>query len=620
MKLIRKKEFFSIAIIIAINLAIGFYINLYPMPKWVPLASLLSYKHEFLCVIITFIVLICSLYVINDYITKKNILLFNYLKKFYDFVENKSLLLLLIFICLIIAWFGFVIFRNPFLYDYNSADGSYYVQLLHNVSQGVGPEQTRHMKANFYLQNNSYYFASIFSVGHYWLPILLLAPFYWLYPYPPMHVFSIVAVVIFLGSFGAYLAIRAMGGSKFLSLLGAIGYCVIPWMEIPILWLGYFDNLGFAIYPYVFAFLFSRKWILLYVSVFFLSAISFTYTYSTIGLSIVMAVFYRSWRQSVVVFLIGLIMMNWDMAIFRQSIEGIWNNTMSPPGFFTQFVLNFDVKLLSASLIYYAFYIISILMTLSFLPLLGIRNKNAWNWPIIGMLCFALSGALMNLFRSYGLEHHRNSNLVVPLYICAFMTYVNIRNNEMSDYVESKLTHTRLLILSFLLFSSITSMSLWYTWHYPWAGMRNIINQSSLSNLSGVGQVYLVKLSPDNYKFSSVLSKINQYVPQEAAVAYMVDGGLEAYLTNRQKVWPIGFHPEGVEYYIVQTSPIQFIFYPFYPEWQKCVVNLKNNVDRYKLIYHDDMLDIYKNVYPVAIPRLEDNLEWNIILKPFRTH
>jgi len=618
MKLIRKTEFFAMAIIVAMFLAIAFYVNLNPMPKWVPWASPLTYKREFLCAIITFIVLICGLYKINGYIIKKNGFLFNCREKCLAFVEKKSLWLLLIFILLIISWLGFVIFRNPYLCEYNHGDGAYFVQHLHNISQGIGPEQTVHFNCNVYLQNNPYYFAPILT--GFWLPILLLAPLYWLYPYPPMHVFSIAAVVICFGSFGAYLAIRAMGGSKFLSLLGAMGYCLIPWMELPVLWLGYFDNLGFAVYPYVFAFLFARKWNLLYVSVFLLSAISIPYAYSVIGLSIVMAVFYRAWKQAVVVFLIGLLMMNWNMAVFNQSIQGIWNGGVSPPGFFAQYVLNSDVKSLPAALIFYTVYIVTVLMTVSFLPLLGIRNKNAWNWPVIGMLCFTFLGALMGLFRSYCLEYHRNANLVVPLYLCAFMTYTNIHNDEMVNEKKSNILLPRRLLFGFLLFSSIISMSLWYTWHYPWAGIRSLVNKDRLSNLSGVGQVCLVKPSPDNHKFSAALSKINQYVPQEAAVAYMVDAGLEGFLANRQKAWMIGRHPEGVEYYVIQPSPIQFFIYDYYPEWQKCLDNLKNNADRFKLLYHDETLYIYKNIYPADIPRLEDNLGWNMLLKPFRIH
>ena len=63
-----------------------------------------------------------------------------------------------------------------------------------------------------------------------------------------MHVFSMVIVVVMIGSFGVYLAIRSLGGSKTLSLFGALGYCLIPWVELPIFKHGHFGNFGLVVY------------------------------------------------------------------------------------------------------------------------------------------------------------------------------------------------------------------------------------------------------------------------------------------------------------------------------------------------------------------------------------
>ncbi len=50
-----------------------------------------------------------------------------------------------------------------------------------------------------------------------------------------------------------------------------------------------------------------------------------------------------------------------------------------------------------------------------------------------------------------------------------------------------------------------------------------------------------------------VLEIIEENIPKDASVAFRVDAGLEAFMANRQKSWPLGYHPEGIEYYIVQT-------------------------------------------------------------------
>jgi len=96
-------------------------------------------------------------------------------------------------------------------------------------------------------------------------------------------------------------------------------------------------------------------------------------------------------------------------------------------------------------------------------------------------------------------------------------------------------------------------------------------------------------------------------------VAYRVDAGLEAFTANRQKAWQIGYHPEGVEYFVIQTSAIDYIMND-YPEWQQHLKKIENSRNS-RFIYKDDILVIYKNLEPSPIPRLEKILGWNILLR-----
>jgi hypothetical protein len=119
--------------------------------------------------------------------------------------------------------------------------------------------------------------------------------------------------------------------------------------------------------------------------------------------------------------------------------------------------------------------------------------------------------------------------------------------------------------------------------------------------------------NPDNKKFSNILAIIEKFVPNDAAVAYRIEAGLQAFITNRQKAWHIGEHPEGVEYYIVQMKKIKYIDLNL-PPLQEYVRRLEK--ENFKLLYNDNILLIYKNLHPKPIPRLESVLGWDILLEP----
>jgi len=541
------------------------------------------------------------------------------LKSLNVFFEKRALLILLIFVILDLLWLGLVIFKNPYLSYYNQGNGAYFVQMLHNLVHGIGPEETVKASGSLYYSSNNYYFTSVFSVLPEQLPMLVLAPLYWIYPFPPMHIFSLALVVVGAGSFGIYLAVRSLNGSRILSLFASIGYCLLPWVNLSIFNLGFFDNMGFAVYPYVFATLFSKRWKLFYLSVFILALISPAYAYSVIALCFIVALLFESRKQGLIVFLIGLSVVLWDMGIVRASLCNLNGPGTEPLNFAG--VLNQGVsdRTFIQPIKFHLVYLFALLATVSFLPMFALQKDGKWNWPVIGLLFFALTGAFMGLFRSYSWDGRRNSNMVVPIYLCAFISYINWA--EVGEDRVNKIFSFMKKNIGCVFMSTMISAIIWFNWNYPWNTIIDIFKSRYSTDakikIKSPANVFIT--SEYNRQMRIVLEIIEENIPKDASVAFRVDAGLEAFVANRQKTWPLGYHPEGVEYYIIQTLPVNTITEDF-PNWQKHLEKIQKS-EKYKLLYNDDKLLIYKNLYPEVIPRLESVLGWDVLLKgllPFR--
>lgn len=562
---------------------------------------------RFIGAAITFIIFFWSLYYCKDYVLLRWRFLFDREHPWHMFIESNAKLILGVFIILVTGWLGMDTFLNPYLYDYNQGNGAYFAQVLHNICAGVGPENTVKYNGALYFDSNPYFYASAFSIVPHILPSLLLPPLYWLYPNPPMHVFAVVILVIVFGSFGIYLAVRALKGSKTMALMAAIGFCLLPWVERSILIHGQFDLISYAIYPYVFASLFAQRWKLFYVFVFLLAIINMPFTYSAIALGVIIAIFFRAPKQGIIASVIGLLVMLWDKAIIRESLRGIWDLSSHPTGTMMQLFVKLDFASFIHASLYHMVYIFLLLMTVAFIPLLGIKIDKRWNWPVIGLLLFAGVGAVMGLFRSYDIASHRNANMVVPIYLSTFTVLTNILTPWVNAKKNDRQFIEKTAVIIFLLFSGVASMTFWFSYHYPWSVLGNGI--VSLNN------IYLnyIKVPSVNSQYKHILSKMKEYVPGDASVAYRIDGAIEAYITNRQKAWYLGYHPEGVEYYFIQTKEIVYIDRNL-PPWREYLIKVENDTNN-KLLYKEDGLVIYKNLNPKPIPRLESVLGWNVLLK-----
>jgi len=531
------------------------------------------------------------------------------LQQYISYLENKSFHILLILVILILILIGAAIFKRPYLAKYNQGNGAYYVQVLHNLSQGIGPEHTTKSNGSLYYSANRYYYASIFSVIPQMLPYMILTPLYSFYPYPPMHVFSVVIIVVIFGSIGVYWAIRALEGSRITALLGAITYCLLPWVQLPILTLGAFDNIGFAVYPYVFCFLFKKNWGLLYLSTFMLSLINMPYTYSTICLGIIISIFWKAAKQGMIVSSIGCIIMLWDMAIVRESLKGICIGGIEPH-VFTRFLTKFNMELLIAPINYHIIFVSCLLLTFSFFPVLYLKQSGKINRYQVGMLIFMLCGVFMGLFRSYDITFHRNANIVAPLFFCAFMSFIHLCNKEKEDKEGTIIKDdNKKLLLKIVFFSGIASITLSYLLVYPLSPLRILLLPDYIST-----NKKNIQCNRGNHEaLSKILSSIDCHVPKDASIAYRVDSGLEAFLTNRQNAWPLGYNPQEVEYFIIQTVQVSSITKDF-PNWEEILGKITHDRN-FKIVFQDDKLIIIQNLKPQAIPRPIHALGWDILYK-----
>jgi uncharacterized membrane protein len=514
------------------------------------------------------------------------------------FIEQHAVILLLIFGLLLLSWSCAYVLKFPFSWRYQLGDAGYNIQALHNLTY-VGPEQTTHHRANDYLKDNPFFFASIFSVGQNWLPFLLITPIYAIYPHSPVHVIAIIILVISLGASGTFMAIRALGGSKVLSLFGAIGYCMLPQVEQNIFFKGHFDNIGLAILPFFFAALFSKRWGALYVCALLVALINFPYAYTVILLGVMVIFFFKYRKAGLIIAAIGLAIALFDASLFFKSLCGIYPQGKGPPGMIQQFLLSRPLSSYRGAFFFFLHYIISLLLTVSLIPLLALRKQRRWNLQILGMLFLMLAGAAMGSLRTFSWTYHRNANLIVPVYLAAFMGYILLRvKSEKSELRGGMITRSRPRFLTLVVLSGIAAATLSLSRFYPWGGL--IYGAPEI-----VGQM---KNAAGNRQSAAFLEIIDKFVPREASLSYNIDPHLEAFLTNRQKAWIIGYQPEGVEYYIIRETDSHGWNIP----WREKLAELKTDV-RFKLLYDQDGLHIYQNLSPTPIPRLERVLHWDLL-------
>lgn len=530
-------------------------------------------------------------------------------------IERYVHVFLIGFILIHLLWSGFVIFMNPYEWGFNHGDAVFYTQTLRNMVEGLRPESSYFaLGAGFnpliddprYCNANGY--VSIFTLHQYWLPMLVLSPLYALYPFPPMHIFAQLIVVVVIGVPGMFWAIRSMGGTKNLALLGAFGYVLLPQVESLLFFKGYFDVMGFAVLPWIFAALFARKWWVLYVSAICLAAISYPYTYTVMMIGLVTAIFFKACLRGIIVFLIGFFMMKWDSAVFVSSLLS-YKDVSEIPSFLKYYILERTIGSLIGPFRANIDYIGSILQAGAFLPLFQIRRAAKWNMPVIGLFVFAALCFILMLFRSAAWEAPRNGVLIVPLYVSVFMAYINMTQNSENLEIDDKSRSIKKIataclsccLISMILFGNGYAAPSPLASHYPF-GSNAKLNST--------------KFTLDR---KIALEKLAKYVPENATLAFLAEGNVDAVLANRQHVWPIGREPEGVQYYV-------YFGFPGLPgsslkkeKWGDLIDRMQLD-EKFKLLCKDDSIPmlIYENMKAHKIPRQENLLGWGVLLSVFR--
>jgi hypothetical protein len=258
-----------------------------------------------------------------------------------------------------------------------------------------------------------------------------------------MHVYAVVLVVVSLGSAGTYIAVRSLGATKTMSLVAAMGYVLLPQVEHLIFHRGQVDMVGLGFLPLVFAALFRRSWGWFYIMCLLYAAINYPQTFSIMFLGIIVAVFFKAWKQGIIASLIGLVVMLWDNAVLRQAHCGLTTD----PNYFVSFILPniFSGELFTGafrdSVTFTAKYITFLLMVVSFLPLLAIRKGGKWNLEIIGILIFMLPCVGLSFVYDYGYLYQRNDVIIVPVYLAAFAAYMSLKK-ETGESPSTAENHT----------------------------------------------------------------------------------------------------------------------------------------------------------------------------------
>jgi len=530
------------------------------------------------------------------------------------YMERYAYAFLIGFIVIHIIWSGLILFLNPYEWGYNQGDATFFTQTLHNMVNGQRPESSYFALGSAFnphihdpRYSNASGYVSVFTLHQYWVPMLVLSPLYALYPFPPMHIFSQLIVVVCVGIPGMFFAIRKMGGSKILALLGAIGYILLPQVEILLFFHGYFDFLGLALFPWVLAALFARKWWLLYITSICLAAISFPYTYTVMMIGVIIAFFFNTFWRGVIVFLIGFLVMKWDHAVFISSSLA-YKEISEIPSFLKYYVLDRTIGSLIPPIRLYIYYIGAILQAGAFLPIFLFRREKKWNMPVIGLLVLTAMSFILMLFRSAGWESQRNAVLIVPLYITIFLSYINLTKESGIPEMDNKI-HSNKKVVAICLSCCMIMMILYGN------GFGDASPVSSHYPFGPNAKLYSTKFTVDR---KNALDTLAKYVPKNASLAFLAEGNVDAVLANRQHVWhinKISREPDGVKYYVffgIQDS--QSI-----KDREDLITKMQND-KKFKMLYKDDSIPmvIFENMKAYKIPRQENLLGWSVLLKVFQ--
>ncbi|MBF0488189.1 MAG: hypothetical protein HQK98_08530 [Nitrospirae bacterium] len=562
-----------------------------------------------------FVLIFIGFYFIWDKYLGKNTRVKRFADKTHDFVEKDGFLFLLLFIVLSLCWFFIVLFQNPYMEVYNYGDANIFVQMSSNVSRGIGPETSWSMPS---FGTN---YGSIFLQRLYITPLLLLAPLYAIYPHPPMHIYDILIIVYIIGCPGVYIFVRKTGGSKTVALMGAVGYMILPQTQISLFNKGIFDIVGLAILPYVFLTMIDRRWgWFCFVSVVF-ALMNTPQSYYVMFIGVFIFFLIKDRRAGLAAFLIGLLIAKWGVLVAQYAACIGFDDNGSGVGLSSgvmSFVLGYSslkdhmVFLIKNGVVFYAEYILLLLIILCFLPILSLRKNKEWNMGIIVLLLMSLVGVSLNLIRFYHWGSHRNYFVFVPIYMASLKAMTDIRKSESSYFSKN---------IAIVFFLSVFTFSFFGPTMYPWQVSHKFFDYHQEVGSDSLSLEHLVTKTGRTWLLNDVIRNINLYVPQNASIAFSVADMFETFMTNRQHTWSIGAHPEGVEYFVMtEGTKSRYLLDPaLYTKFGAFYWNYRSSIEAHKgdftLLYRDDVITILKNNNAKPITRNGKYLGWDVLWK-----
>lgn len=525
------------------------------------------------------------------------------------FLDRYALWVLAAWIVAFLAWCGLVLFSDPYRYEINHGDAVFFTQTLWNLAHGLNPENS------FFTFNglpltvdddpryaNTYGYVSIFTMHQYWLPMALLTPLYALFSQPPMHLFALQICIVAFGVPGVYWAVRQAGASRLFAVLAAMGYSLLPQVEIQLFFKGYFDFLALGIMPWLFGALLGRKWLLMYFFALLVALISLPHAYFVIIFGLAVALFFRAFLPGAVVVSIGWVMMKIDTAVFLAAVSPYHNSLSELPSFFKSYIVDRNFDELIYNLGVNSSYMLSMLQGMAFLPLLALRRNGRWDMAMLGF-GFVLAGAFgMMLFRSAGWEFQRNSFLIVPLFMMTMVACINLQQ-RFNMTPEDKDSRYRAAPSILLVISMIALIALGHR-YYPSGPLA--------SHMPWGENGYIFHSRDDVRNWDTALAKLDDIVPKDASIAWRAGPEVQAFMANRQHSWWMGREPKEVKYYVFLGDPQNG---REYLAWESLIAILSQH-NNFKLLFNEiagKRLTIYENLDAKAIPRNEKILGWGIL-------
>ncbi len=456
------------------------------------------------------------------------------------FFERHSLKLLFIYALLLAAWIGVVIFTNPYRSTYNAGDAGYQSQVLSSILEGKGPVTSMYYNTNSFLRANPYFYVSPLVFGSNVTPYLLLTPLYAFHPAPPMHVYAIVLVTLFIGVPGLYCMVRAMGGGGGAALLTAAVFPLLIQVEFTMISFGYFDVAGFAVFPWVFAGLFSRRWWLYWLALLFLALCNLPYAYFVAGIGGVTALFFREWKAGVIGAFIGVAVVVYDGWVNENCLAQLGLLDTVKEGMFSKVVVEGGRGAALGGLAYLLFYALVTAINLGLLPLAGLRKDGKLDWGMAGLLAITFGAILMNIFRPiHGLDFRRAPMIVVPLFAAAAYNFVMLLERD-----KGKPSAFSRCFVSFA-GASVLTVSLWVSMTYPWVGLNPLAKER------GISLATVLRPEPQTLEYREMLDEMGALIPREASVALDVETRIFAFLANEPYRWFYPLVPPNVQYYVL---------------------------------------------------------------------